>query len=119
MKRIFLACVAQWSCFSLQASVDWQYHAAQPLDNKISEEYQQKRSGLKHKVWSAEGVTLANEKALELERQRAAAEQANRQQLKTLYGEYHYPCGKRKQEYRKLCNLPRGMTDFPGHKRHP
>ncbi|SPZ62457.1 Uncharacterised protein [Serratia quinivorans] len=117
MKRIFLACVAQWSCFSLQASVDWQYHAEQPLDNKISEEYQQKRSGLKHKVWSAEGVASANEKALELERQRAAAEQASRQQLKTQYGEYR--CGKNKQQPGKLCHPPgRGMNspDFKHHR---
>lgn len=114
MKRIFLACVAQCCSFSSQALVDLQYHAAQPRDNKISEDYQQKRSGLQHKIWSAEGVALANEKALELERQQGASELANRKRNSAMFGERR--CSN-KSPQDGTCRLPGRDLAFPNLKR--
>ncbi|MBL3525626.1 hypothetical protein IM876_23460 [Serratia plymuthica] len=114
MKRIFLACVAQCCSFSSQALVDLQYHAAQPLDNKISEDYRQKRSGLQHKIWSAEGVALANEKVLERERQRGSTEEANRRRNSTMFGERR--CGNKSQQD-GTCRLPGRDRAFPNLKR--
>jgi hypothetical protein len=115
MKRIFLACVAQCFSFSALALVDLQYHGEQPLDNKISESYQQKRSELKHKIWSAEAVAQANDEAIAQEQERAIAEQASRQQHNTLYGEYR--CGKNKQQHGKPCYPRNVMMNFPDFKR--
>lgn len=114
MKRIFLACVAQCCSLSSQAVVDLQYHAAPPLDNKVSEDYQQKRSGLQHKIWSAEGVALANEKALELERQRGASEFANRKRNGAMFGERR--CGNKSRQD-GMCRLPGRDLSFPNIKR--
>ncbi|WP_265557010.1 hypothetical protein [Serratia grimesii] len=114
MKRIFLACVVQCCSFSALALVDLQYHGEQPSDNKISESYQQKRSVLKHKIWSAEAVAQANDEAIAQEQARAIAEHASRQQHNTHYGEYR--CGKNKQQHSKRCYLPGGGMTFPGFK---
>lgn len=111
MKRIFLACVAQCYCFTALASFDFQYHAEPPLDNKIADSYQQKRSGLKHKIWSAEALAQANDEAIEQEQQRAAADLANRKRHNTQYGEYR--CGKNKQQHGKPCYPSGGAMDFP------
>lgn len=114
MKRIFLACVAQCCSFSSQALVDLQYHAALPPDNKVSEDYQQKRSGLQHKIWSAEGVALANEKALERERQQGVSEQENRRRNSAMFGERH--CGN-KPQLGGTCRLPGRDMALPNLKR--
>jgi hypothetical protein len=115
MKRIFLACVAQCYCLSALASVDLQYHAEPPRDNKVSESYQQKRSVLKHKIWSAEALAQANDEALKQEQQHAAAELANRRQHNNLNGNYR--CGKHKQQHGKPCLPSGGAVGFPAYKK--
>nr|WP_315289689.1 hypothetical protein [Serratia proteamaculans] len=111
MKRIFLACVAQCYCLSALASFDFQYHAEPPLDNKIADSYQQKRSGLKHKIWSAEALTQANDEAIAQEQQRAAADLANRKRHNTQYGEYR--CGKTSNSMASLVTLRVGRWISP------
>ncbi|CAI0847187.1 Uncharacterised protein [Serratia quinivorans] len=116
MKGIFLACVAQCYCFSALATVDLQYHAELPRDNKVSDSYQQKRSVLKHKIWSAEALAQANDEALKQEQQHATAERANRRQHNILNGNYR--CGKHKQQHGKPCLPSSGAVGFPAFKRH-
>lgn len=80
MKRLVLVGVALCCACFAQARVDLEYHAAPPKDNKVPEEYQKKRSALRHKVWNVENLTLANEQAIAREQQREAEETAERQQ---------------------------------------
>ncbi|EMH4107293.1 hypothetical protein ACYZFV_17455 [Serratia ureilytica] len=80
MKRLVLAGVALCCACFAQARVDLEYHAAPPKDNKVPEEYQKKRSALRHKVWNVDSLTQANEQAIAREQQREAAEAAKRQQ---------------------------------------
>ncbi|MEE4484261.1 hypothetical protein V2T44_15085 [Serratia ficaria] len=87
MKRIFLACVALCCSLPSAARLDLEYHAAPPQDNKIPEEYKKKRSALQHRIWSAEGLALADERAIEREQQRAAAEQERKRRQAPLYGQ--------------------------------
>ncbi|EMB7755429.1 hypothetical protein AB6V67_21315 [Serratia marcescens] len=80
MKRLVLAGAAMCCACFAQARVDLEYHAAPPKDNKVPEEYQKKRSALRHKVWNVDSLTQANEQAIAREQQREAAESAKRQQ---------------------------------------